>query len=596
MLDADTTPDGALIDAAITLIGDDPEERARLYDLVDSQSQTVQYALMRWLDVEDEGELELLNRLASDGPDWVADAARERLAEVAEVAWWQGHFDSDPLAGVAGEEAEAALPALQEFARLHEISRPLWEPGHEAKLVATIARMIPRAARAATGRLITGKTVGGEPLSDLVRATILLPEGPELLLDLRGEADHAFATALEKVVISVPPETRRAGVGVAFARLRERPVAEVIADNGWANLLADLIERAWPEEDDPKPLMDYLIELGERVEEGTYVRLGLKHARLFTPAVGELPWVRPLFEEALAAGLSGRYHVASYALEKIARGLPGEVVLELARAVLADGGARERALTWALQGVPEVERATLFHDPRIRKLLFMNSLEGRLLVLARSELRAGKLTPPEAGHLAAEVTLLWPCCLHYLPYFPGSAKEKEAQNSDDKDDQPPASFPANVPRRDRFAAEQDPAFAGPLTEEEWTEIRRLRALCTPAQLVEDWDLALHYPFGPWHPDDRRQFEAICNHINEVGIDDNDDCLAAFLARIGAIKGECSHIEMIERLELATDEYAENVQQALIKLRRKCGLPAPLATPPLSDDDDELTEEESEPEN
>jgi hypothetical protein len=96
-----------------TLLGAGAPVNRAVVSMASSTDWRARRAVALGVRTEDPKALALLQKLSTDPERVVRQPAQEKLAELQEVPWWLGLFDSDPLARLGPAQAESLAPALQ---------------------------------------------------------------------------------------------------------------------------------------------------------------------------------------------------------------------------------------------------------------------------------------------------------------------------------------------------------------------------------------------------------------------------------------------------------------------------------------------------
>ena len=237
--------------------------------LVKHKNVAVRQALAQALDAADVPARALLFELMQDVDPDVRKAATESL-EGYERPWWLGVFASDPIATLGPEEAAAAAPALAELAalfapdkRTHRYDADYW-----TSVATTTRRLPPTLTVEVLTRLLPTASTYHPAHAPIVIALFNTPGGvPAVLAYLERElASGGSHYALERVMksaLDAPDDgttARRELAEAALVQLRRLIARGGRTDEARA-LFAKLVAVAWPEDTDPEPLLDLVLEL-----------------------------------------------------------------------------------------------------------------------------------------------------------------------------------------------------------------------------------------------------------------------------------------------------------------------------------------------
>lgn len=499
--------------AAVALAMREPSLRPRLLGLQSSARFDVQYALVRALDAARPDERAALEHLAGSPFDHVANAARSRLEKAGETAWWCGVFRSDPLAGLGPDEACAQEPALRRYAELFAHQREAKDEG--AALCAMLAGMGPAAARAALPALLACCWSSKENLAEALVGALREPADAVLICEAVESGDRALhrpiESALEAALGRLAAPVRSALALDCLRRARTAPPADLQTFMAPAYTLLMICGKAWPEDEDSRPVVDFLLACG--ASELPYLQAVTWLQRPVRRGFETAPWGRDLLREWLAEPEARRLRFLGWELQGATGAWPAQEQLALALPLLGQP-VPSAVASWLAKTLRDVAPERLeehWDDPVLRPALFQmlndESLQWSLLARARRELREGRLDAQEAQHVAWDAGLLWGGDLWWAAPFwnlrwdSGSDEEVEACGIDGP---PERKFDEDaLARRAAVDKALGPELSGPLSPAEWDIVRRLRAGLTDAQL--DAGIATSYPLGRWHPVDRTHF-------------------------------------------------------------------------------------------
>ncbi len=640
---------GTIASAAMRLAGSDRALRARLYRLVRHPGYKLREALIRWLDPRNPDERAALLELGAD-TYFLGRWARDRANDAAPLEWWEAQFSSDPLAGLAPSTAQRARPVLKEYIAAKEADYP--KEVDTESLLSLFRRMPARARVAAAGPFLRLDEVDGEHRATVVQLIARTPGSAKVVADAIATThpwDYPnLADALSKVPL--PLSFRRALSKELLDKIRAAPMAELLADKKPIRSVAQALAKAWPNEDDPRPLIDPLVDWGGKTSE--YFDASSFLGDTITRAAKGRRWVKPLVREALADGLTGKWEHLAPVIERLAETLspderhriavdaldrrcaspgpssapgaplPGappqermepdtfvsgssstpcltrtltcpapcdanerEETSASAKAQLVPlprscgGGVGEgerrpdtptvpdRLAYWAFKQLSMAEKLARLDDPRFRRVAFGGCLEDEILARARQELREGKLNATEASSVLFMVDRLWGGCVRTIQWGDDGRRHDSGEDG--------SGLPMDkyaVELRTKFEAVH-PEWAGPLTEAEWDEIRRLRTAIDLDAAIEDLHLATCFRSGPWHAEDRRFFDAVCRRVIDQRILER----CSYLSSVVAEKGDASDFELLEELADVDGEDASMVDTAIERLQARLGVTRPEPT-------------------
>ncbi len=262
-----------------------------LAKLVTHNNVAVRQALAEALDAADVRARALLFELMQDADPDVRQAATESL-EGYERPWWLGVFVSDPIATLGPEEAAEAAPALAELAawfgpdkRTHRYDADYW-----TSVAATTRRLPPALTVEVLARLLPTASTYHPAHAPLIIALLQTPGGAPALLaylerELSNGAAHYTLARVLAGALAAPPEgttaNRRELAEGAVVRLR-RLIAKGGRTDEARALFANVVASTWPDDADPEPLLDLVLELRPTK---SYIELHDLEARLF-----KTPW------------------------------------------------------------------------------------------------------------------------------------------------------------------------------------------------------------------------------------------------------------------------------------------------------------------
>lgn len=485
--------------AAIRLAGDDPRLRAQVHRLAGAESYSIVHPLVAWLDPGRPAERKLLERLCQHRSRYIVKEARNRLASTETLPWWVGYFEHDPTVGLDEAETSALQPKFARYIELLDDHRN----EHADEILSLVRQMPPRAKAGACLQLLRHwgwRLQIGPVLGELLS----VEGGARMICDFVKSQEHEFlgfevSEGLRNLPSTTTSEQRAAVAREAMSRLRDASWKDIDDVQGLPSTYAHMITLTWPEDLDPTPVLDFLRERADPDAQEPAPGLGYWDSMVKRLKPRWLPLLKEHFKQALAGDFVGRFSILGPSLESVADQFPEAERHQMALDVL-DRKDAKGAVEWAVKTLAAIapeEVDQRLDDPRVRKHAFSLKAPGPF-IRGRRELRAGTLTPSEVGTIANHVGEIFGGQVNLLARL--------------RDGLPGLGDPSvkNAPLREAIVAAA-PDLAGPLTEEEWALIRRLRAELSPSQ-VDEAGLEFVIPEGPWHPDDLAWLEKLVNEI------------------------------------------------------------------------------------
>jgi hypothetical protein len=468
----------------------------------------IRAAVARGLRPRGDAEIALLEALSIDAIAEVRNAANKTLSTVRDVPWWAGKFASDPLARLSEAEALRHKPAFE------RISAMLDQPRYalvksEGELVEHVASLPDLLAVELAEKVLSGTDPYRTRFIALGTMMLARPGGVDALARLCAlwNDDNGYVDGKETAKMLMPlADDARVAACMQLATLAVGlPEKARTSQTGSAGrLLGETAGHAFPAGADLTPLLDLMLGLPPVEEEYAidWVAYGLGEA---FDADGADP--TPILDRALAArlaGYPGAWKRLGRHIDTLLARAPASAVRPFAERALESDD--DGSIKWALEQLlgpthdetrdpPKTELVARFlGDPRYRKAVIETAALSQLAIpLLRAELRAGTLdfaTAVTTMNLIGEV---------YGGVVAPSMRPVGRSRSD-------ASEKAESQRRARREELEaflgPPDLRGPPTDEEWTQLRELRALraAVPGEELDCLFGAL--PSGPWSPEDR----------------------------------------------------------------------------------------------
>lgn len=543
------------IRAAIQLAGDDARLRALLYPLEATMSHSIISPMIAWLDPDRPAERKVLEKLSGNLYRHIAKEARDRLATANAVPWWHGYFDHDPSAGLD----EAAMSDLQpKFARYMELL-DTDRDDYVDELFSLVQRFPPQAKSGACLRIARHwryKRLLGPVLGELLS----VEGGARMFCDLVKENDeetyYDLGEGVKYLPSSTTPEQRADLAREALSRLEgttEKDFDDVLGRPSTYSRIAAL---SWHHDQDPTPVLDLLVEMADPNADSPSYGVGYWNALVDRLDARWLPLLQERFEQALEGDFLGRFSVLGPSLKSVAKRFPEAERRRMAFDVLNRKEAK-RTVEWAVDTVVHLAPEELdrwLDDPRVRKHAFHLSTP-EIFIRGRRELRAGTLAPNEVGAMASQVSSLFG---GQVNLFGRRRAGQPRQNATKKSN----------PVRDAIVAAA-PDLAGPLTEEEWALIRRLRAEL-PASKVDEAGLEFLIPEGPWHPEDFAWLERLVDYV--VTSKAQWAYFAALLCARHPSPEVLPLLEKLDDIEDPFDHLDDRAKEISDEVRRALGVP------------------------
>lgn len=546
---------GHLAEAVRLMCVLDPAQKPVLRGLAAHEDGAVLYEVIQGLDPTDRLDRAVLEKLLRHRSR-IAELAREKLAAAGEVPFWIGSFETDPLAGLPEAAARRLLPTLQRWAKLQRKGQ---RTARDQKELARLLARMPRPAALGAFRATIGQDRYGTPFVAFL-AAISRHAGAEeaacdaLAVELRLRPDLPYDFG-ELQPCPLTPGFRRRFSAALLRRLAESS-AEACAEIdepawSWAHTL----NQVWPPGDDPRPVVDLLLSWGDDGDDedatGLHQLVGREGKRR--------AWTRTLVDEAFAADGRGQFRYLWSGVVELANSLAARTRLDLAEAALTrhvPGPSLEWALRELAKQRPELVRAR-YDDPVVRPIVFTRELVAVFRERARADLRAGKLLPGEAGPTLFLLRATGDC----VDWSGIGIRRKKRAGIVDGDEG--LEWVPDSP-------------ASGLTEEDWAGIRIARSAVEPGAMLEDIDLALHYPPGAWHEEDLRFFKGAFREA----LDGGETYRAGWLATVASFKPHPELLPLVTEAVGAEDVHERDTRAALARLRAALGLASG------EDDDDE----------
>lgn len=513
-----------------------------------------------------ERAIKLLETLAKDPIAEVRKPAREALATRGELPWWAGKWQRDPLAHLSADEAAALREPIERISAMLDESR--WALMKKEREFTDLVAKLPDPI--AVDVLETMLSAGGtyETRMPAAGAHLLSREGGvEAFLRVlagwtKGRSFHL--TAEHKAMVTALPHDRAAAVGLAFAKYAlSAPDALRDEFSTPYYLAASLAEDVMPPGADLAPIVELVLEAPEATtRRSDYVIsqiagiLGANNAR---PGA--------LSERLIAArlaGYPGAWSRMSMSIDKLLQKAPFELLRPAVEQALRSDD--DKLARWGLRCIltdahaadtdgSRIELAArLCEDTRLRGLI---TADPTLLKMAitplRAALRRGELACAEALNVVSTISELWGGVAPSFYARTFTAGEKEASRRKVRDEY--ASF---------LGPEE---LHGPVTEEEWAALRRVRDASPPDEYTTWMRVLGVLPEGPWHPEDRALLD------RAVAAFANDSDLAMPISMCLTGKATVDDLHIFDRLLEGASDQRALIRSNMYSTRERLGLPA-----------------------
>lgn len=509
----------------------DSSQKPLLRGLADNRWGVVLAQVVEGMDPSDATDRAVLEKLLGTGTQ-IAGMARERLQKAGGAPYWMGAFEADPLAGLPEEKTQELLPVVRRWLELMQGNERTDEVIEEQ--IALLARMPAGAALGALRRLVhAGRCLsrGGDVL-----VAVAGHEGAETVVCdlLSGSWDRRLEVHDwdGKLAGKLPVEFRRRLCAELLRRLVPMKPASLADAGSPAWHCSSLLSAMWPQEDDPRAVAELLLSWGEGEGEIPPLMFLNKPIERAGPGRG---WVEPLFAACVEAGFRGRFRLLAGPLATLARGLPQETVMALARRGLEQREAGP-LLVWAVAQVATHQADALpafYDDPLLRSVLIHHHLEGEILRRARADMHDDRLS-------AEEVSQVVDACVRPSDHVPWH------------------KYGSSI------GADRRPG----LDEDDWAAIRRVRKALPVERSARLHGLVLFHPPGEWLAEDLAFFEAALRER----IRDDNLTFVEWLAFVAVHKpARC----LLAPLEQVLDDFegmeGSPIEDACRALRRHFGL-------------------------
>ncbi|MDC3980118.1 hypothetical protein [Polyangium jinanense] len=511
-----------------------------------------------------ERAIKLLETLAKDPIADVRKPAQEALASRGELHWWAGKWQRDPLAHLPAADAEALREPIERISAMLDESR--WALMKQDREFTELVAKLPDPI--AVDVLETTLASGGnhDTRMPLTGAHLLSRKGgiEAFLRVLSGWAKaRAFhLTPDHKAMVATLPHDRAVVVGLALAKYALSAPASVRDEVSTAYFLAaELVEEVMPPGADLAPIVELVLEAPETASRMDFIMnkianvLGAKNAR---PGA--------LSERLLAArlaGYPGAWSRMAGNIDKLLQKAPFEQLRPAVEQALRSDD--DKLTRWALRCIltdahaAETDgsrlelAARLCEDTRLRGLLVADSSLTKMAITPlRAALRRGELACMEALNVVSAISELWGgvAPMFFSRALTSAGKEEARQKA--RAEHAPFLGPEEL--------------SGPVTEDEWTALRRAREANTSHE-YGDWMRILSVlPEGPWHPEDHALLDRALAAFEE------HPELAMPISMCLTAKATVDDLPIFDRLIERAPDHRALVRSNLYSTRERLGLP------------------------
>jgi hypothetical protein len=474
--------------------------------LAKDRDARIREAVAEGLRPQGEAEIGLLEALSTDGIAQVRNPAKKTLAKVREVAWWKGKFASDPIARLSPEEAERHKPALERLSDILELPRYAL---HELETeLAKLAGSLPDALAVEVAEVLIATPDPYGPRLPLLGTMMLERPGGAAALIRICEALCQHRAAIRYGTLLVPmlgplPHERKVSVCRELAdfaiRLPDEARREISGTP--ARLIAEIVGKSWPLDEDPTPLLDALLTLPQKEKyasdwvvsqlDDVFTREGADPAPILERAL-----------EARLAGYPGSWSNLRVTMDSVLERASGPALRAAAeRAILSDS---EDNVRWGIERLlgnardptrdpkPTEMVIGFLAEPRYREAIQASPHLRKLTApILRAELREGKLAFTDAAKAIEILGSLYGGIAqpNFLP--------RELRDTDEAIEQDRQETLAPI---DAFLGPEE--LRGPPTDAEWQVLRHARAQYLATEGHKFGKILKTLPEGPWHPEDR----------------------------------------------------------------------------------------------
>jgi hypothetical protein len=556
--------------------------------LAQDRDARIREAVAEGLTPRGEAEIALLEALSTDGIAQVRNAAKKALAKVHDVAWWKGKFASDPIPRIAPEEAprhKATLERLSDILELPHYALTDQEP-ELVKLAGSLPD--PLAVEVAEVLLATPDPYG--PRLHLLGAMMLeRPGGAAAFIRIcealcKHPRSSRYGGLLSRMLEPLPRERKISVCRELTDFAIQLPDEARCEQTGTpARVIAEIVGKSWPEDEDPTPLLDALLTL-PRKQPHTIDWVVAKIKEVFTREGMDPAPILDRALEARSAGYPGSWLNLSSAMDKLLERASGPALRAAAeRAILSDS---EDDVRWGIERLlgnardpardpPPAEMVIRFlAEPRYRKAM-KDSHELRQLAAPalRADLREGRLAFMDAASAMNILGSLYGGVAqpNFLPRALWHVNERAEEG-----------------RQEKLAAIEaflgPPELRGPPTDAEWQALRHARAQYLATEGHDIGKILTALPEGSWHPDDRAALDLVVRAFQG-----GDEGLSVEIALALTAKPEEANLPLADLLvEQSGPKYRRILRRCRGLLRDALGLednpPADLAQKDAQGDD------------
>lgn len=537
--------------------------------LATHDDQRLRAAVAAGLQPTDDSSLALLEQLGRDPIYEVRRPAQATLAKVREVPWWMGKFQSDPLERLEPDQIARHKPTLDQLDTVLDV--PRYNLFHRQDEIVSLAETLPD--ELAVDLAVTSLSARGfdKPQSKLGTMMVTRKGGAQGLIQLceiwSKQPYSFYGDARVEIVSSAPPDVRLATC-MALARYAcSRSLEERRQQGGAADIAATIAGKAFPPDADLGPLLELLLSMPP-VESSTYDKIdwalnGLSQA--FGTDKAQPGSIADQLIEARLEGYPGVWKSLRHAADKLVGKIPREILRPAAERSLHH--LDDDTVRWAIQCLireahdpscdPEPHdliARMCEDDPRLRRII-LKSIDLRKLALPwlRTSLRQDALTFEEAAAAINVVDGFW-TSMDPSPFLGALGRDDLLEDNRRKERELYATMLASGD------------FSGPVSDEEWAALRRIRDRHTSSKLWRSALLVL--PKGPWQPEDREFFDQVVARCEAGKVE-----LAVPIAHVLASKCTLDDLPLFDKLIALVPEHKSFIRRCQYDARVGLGLPA-----------------------
>ncbi|MDI3283679.1 hypothetical protein [Polyangium sp. 15x6] len=513
-----------------------------------------------------ERAVKLLERLAKDPIADVRKPAQEALASRGELPWWAGKWQRDPLAHLPEADAEAIREPIQRISAMLDESR--WTLMKQEREFTELVAKLPDPIAVDVLETTLGSGGNHATRMPLTGAHLLSREGgTEAFLRVlegwaKGRAFHL--TADHKAMVASLSHERAVTVGLALAKYALSAPASMRDEVATPYFLAaELAEEVMPPGADLSPIVEMVLEAPEVTTSRGMDFIMNKIANVLGAKNARPGALSERLLEARLAGYPGAWSRMGANIDKLVQKAPFELLRPAVEQALRSED--DKLTRWGLRCIltdayaaetdgSRIELAArLCEDARLRGLIVADPTLTKMAIMPlRAALRRGELACTEALNVVSAISELWGgvAPMFFSRVFTGA--EKDEARSKLRDEHAPFLGPEEL--------------RGPVTEDEWTALRRARD-ANPPNEYGAWMRTLGVlPEGPWHPEDRALIDRALAAFEERPE------LAMPISMCLTAKATVDDLPIFDRLIQRAPDHRALVRSNLYSTRERLGLP------------------------